>query len=99
MTWTQGLRCGRIVKTGGVAMALGPKQQTFEVALYSAFSCLVTEAARKGSIDFQDLITAIEASAATHRENGNTILADYIHGIAQRLVPPAGPDLLGPRQP
>lgn len=79
-------------------MALEPKQQTFELALYGAFSCLVTELARRGAIDFDDLKTGIEASAGKHREIGNAILAEHMHNIAQKLVRPAGPYALGPPQ-
>lgn len=81
-----------------MAMDIDPKQQTFELALFAAYSCLVTELARRGSIDFQDLVTGLEATSASHRQKGNDILAQYLHGMAQKLVPPAGPSALGPSQ-
>lgn len=55
-------------------------------ATWSVISCLVSELNKSGNIHFGDLITNIQGTAASHRENGNPKTAEVMHALSDYLA-------------
>jgi hypothetical protein len=56
-------------------------------ALISAYRTLAILLNRRGVLDLDELILALEQTAAAHRETGDpNSLADAIHAISEHLV-------------
>jgi hypothetical protein len=59
----------------------------FLFALISAYRTLAILLSRRGVLNLDELILALEQTAATHRETGDpNNLADAIHAISEHLV-------------
>jgi hypothetical protein len=56
-------------------------------ALISAYRTLAILLSRRGVLDLDELVLALQQTAATHRETGDpNNLADAIHAISEHLV-------------
>jgi hypothetical protein len=59
----------------------------FLFALLSAYRTLAVLLSRRGVLDMDELVAALQQTAATHREAGDpNNLADAIHAISEHLL-------------